>query len=178
MVIYKRRKSSRQRGSKTHGWGAMKKHRGSGNKGGAGMGGTGKKGDSKKPSIWAIPHYFGKYGFISKNTVTIMPTNISYIEEKLPLLVSQGHVKQETGKYVVVLEDLGFNKLLSNGNVTKKFVITAPYASQKAIEKIKQAGGEVTGLLPKKEKKQKTDDGRDKAKAAKADEADNDAGKE
>jgi len=40
MTVNKRKKMSRLRGSHTHGWGAKKKHRGKGNKGGAGMAGT------------------------------------------------------------------------------------------------------------------------------------------
>ena len=50
----KRSKNSRQRGSKTHGWGAMKKHRGAGHRGGRGAAGSGKRGDAKKPSIWRL----------------------------------------------------------------------------------------------------------------------------
>jgi len=62
---FKRKKVTKQRGSKTHGWGAMKKHRGAGNRGGRGMAGTGKRGDAKKPSIQKNKKYFGKYGFKS-----------------------------------------------------------------------------------------------------------------
>ena len=47
MTVNRRRKRVRQRGSKTHGWGAKKKHRGKGNRGGKGMAGSGKRADSK-----------------------------------------------------------------------------------------------------------------------------------
>ena len=43
MKMHKRRKSSRYRGSKTHGRGFKKKARGSGHRGGFGMAGTGKR---------------------------------------------------------------------------------------------------------------------------------------
>ncbi|MBT7062960.1 50S ribosomal protein L15, partial [Candidatus Woesearchaeota archaeon] len=36
MVIRKQKKSVKQRGSRTHGWGAGKKHRGAGHRGGRG----------------------------------------------------------------------------------------------------------------------------------------------
>ena len=36
-----RKKNTRQRGSHTHGWGAKKKHRGAGNRGGRGNAGSG-----------------------------------------------------------------------------------------------------------------------------------------
>ena len=83
MVTRKRGKMSRHRGSHTHGYGAMKKHRGSGNKGGKGMGGSGKRADSKKPSIWKNKDYFGKHGFVNATTKKQNTINIRDIEEKL-----------------------------------------------------------------------------------------------
>ena len=62
MVVRKRKKNSRQHGSTTHGWGAMKKHRGAGNRGGRGLAGTGKRADQMKPLHWK-ERYFGKLGF-------------------------------------------------------------------------------------------------------------------
>ena len=69
MTVNKRKKNSRQRGSQTHGWGAKKKHRSFGNRGGKGMAGSGKRADSKKPSLWK-ERYFGKIGFKSKKPVS------------------------------------------------------------------------------------------------------------
>ncbi len=151
MTVNKRKKNTRQRGSKTHGWGAKKKHRGKGHQGGAGMAGTGKRADSKKPSIWK-ERYFGKYGFVSKTPkIRINSVNVSYIEEHLTKFISSGLVKEENGFYSVELEKLGFNKLLGDGRVSMKFKIKAPYASKTAIEKVKEAGGEVIGLIEIKE---------------------------
>ena len=84
MVINKRKKNSRQRGSWTHGWGEKKKHRGAGHRGGRGRAGTGKKGDAKKPSVWKNTKYFGKFGFKKKNVKeAIKPINLRDIEIKL-----------------------------------------------------------------------------------------------
>ena len=147
MTINKRKKNTRQRGHKTHGWGAKKKHRGQGNRGGRGMAGTGKRADSKKPSIWK-EDYFGKHGFVSKTPkVKINAVNISYLEEHLNNYLSSDLIKQENGFYYVELEKLGFNKLLGDGKVSMKFKIKAPYASKTAVEKVKEAGGEVIGLV-------------------------------
>ena len=147
MTVNKRKKNTRQRGSKTHGWGAKKKHRGKGHQGGAGMAGTGKRADSKKPSIWK-EHYFGKYGFVSKTPkVKIDAVNISYIEEHFDKLLSRNLVKKENGFYFIELDKLGFNKLLGDGRVSMKFKIKTPYASKAAIEKVKEAGGEVIGVI-------------------------------
>ena len=149
MTINKRKKNDRQRGSKTHGWGAKKKHRGKGNQGGAGMAGTGKRADSKKPSIWKTD-YFGKHGFVSKTPkLKINPVNINFIEQRLDRFISNGLIKKEDGFYSVELEKIGYNKLLGDGKVSVKFKIKTPYASEKAVEKVKEAGGEVIMLIEK-----------------------------
>ena len=152
MSVNKRKKNTRQRGSMTHGWGAKKKHRGKGHQGGAGMAGTGKRADSKKPSIWKDKHYFGKHGFVSKTPkVKIKAINISELEEHAEHYVSSKLITKEKGIYIVELKKLGFNKLLGSGQVSGKFKINAPYSSFAAVEKIKEAGGEVTGLISAKE---------------------------
>lgn len=150
MTVNKRKKNTRQRGHKTHGWGAKKKHRGQGHRGGRGMAGTGKRSDAKKPSYWKEP-YFGKSGFISKTPKTkIIGVNIKFIEQHFSKFLSTKLVSSENGFYVLDLEKLGFNKLLGDGKVSMKFRIKTPYASRSAIEKVKQAGGEIIGLLESK----------------------------
>ena len=152
MTVNKRKKNTRQRGSKTHGWGAKKKHRGKGHQGGAGMAGSGKRADSKKPSIWK-ERYFGKYGFVSKTPkVKINPVNISYLEQHLNKFISNNLITKEDNTYLIDLEKLGFNKLLGDGKVSMKFKIKASYASKSAIEKVKDAGGEVIGLVKSMDK--------------------------
>ena len=147
MTVNKRKKSTRFRGHTTHGWGSMKKHRGKGHQGGAGMAGSGKRADSKKPSLWK-ERYFGKFGFVSKTPkAKIKEINISMIEKKIDAYLSSGLIKNEGGFYLVELEKLGFNKLLGEGKVSMKFKIKAPYASKSAIGKVKEAGGELTGLI-------------------------------
>ena len=154
MTVNKRSKNERQRGHKTHGWGSKKKHRGKGHQGGAGMAGTGKRADSKKPSIWKDIYYFGKYGFVSKTPkVKIKSVNIGFIEQHLGKFLSANLVKKEKDFYSVELKNLGFNKLLGDGRVSVKFKITTPYASKTAVEKVKEAGGEVVGLSEIEEKK-------------------------
>lgn len=143
MVVYKRKKSGRQRGSHTHGWGAKKKHRGAGSRGGRGLAGSGKRADQKKPSLWG-KRYFGKFGFKKKGIKKeIKPVNLIYIEENLDDLLEKKLIVKENDSYVVDIGKLGYNKLLGSGKITKKFKIMAKYASQKVIEKIKEAGGEV-----------------------------------
>jgi large subunit ribosomal protein L15 len=144
MTVNKRTKKSRQRGSWTHGWGAKKKHRGSGNKGGFGMAGTGKRADTKKPSIWKDAHYFGKWGFRQKGPKRkIIPVNLSFFEDNCEKLLGEKKIEHQNGVYIIDLAAVGFNKLLGGGVVTKKFKFKATYASQKAIDKVKEKGGDV-----------------------------------
>jgi large subunit ribosomal protein L15 len=147
MVVRKRKKDSRQRGSKTHGWGSMKKHRGAGNRGGRGMAGSGKRGDAKKPSIWKNKRYFGKYGFHKHGVVKkIVPVNLSYFEEKAEKLLADKLITKEADRYIIDAAKLGFNKVLGCVKLTKKFKITSESFSKKAVEKIKAAGGEAVEL--------------------------------
>ena len=148
MTINKRKKNSRQRGSHTHGWGAMKKHRGAGNRGGSGRAGSGKRGDSKKPSFWKNKEYFGKHGFRSRKK-KMESVNASYLEEHLNTLISRNLAKEQAGKFTVNLKDLGYGKLLSKGRLTKKIIVTCGAASKRAIQDIEAAGGRV--ILPKEE---------------------------
>jgi len=135
-----RKKNSRQRASKTHGWGSMKKHRGAGNRGGRGMAGTGKRGDAKKPVIWSNSKYFGKHGFksIHKKSPSL---NLSHLEEHKDMLIKDKKAKKD-GEFIVI--DLGKTKLLGTGKITSKFKITCDTASAKAISKVEALGGKVT----------------------------------
>jgi len=146
MSISKRKKNSRQRGSKTHGWGSMKKHRGAGNRGGRGMAGSGKRGDTIKPRLWD-KKYFGKSGFKKKNVgKKVNAASIGYLEDKLDSFLSKKLISKEGDSYIVDMGKIGFNKLLSQRKVSNKFKIKVDYASKKAVEKIKNKGGEVVLL--------------------------------
>ena len=106
------------------------------------MAGTGKRGDAFKPSIWD-EKYFGKTGFIKKSkTKELTPINISYLEAHLKRFISEKKISEENGVYVVDADALGF-KILGDGQVTKKFKITASAITNKAKEKIENAGGQV-----------------------------------
>lgn len=129
MTVNKRKKNSRQRGSMTHGWGAKKKHRGAGNRGGRGMAGSGKRADQRKPSLMKDKHYFGKHGFVNKQRKEARCINIEEL--------------QRFGTDTINLTELGFDKLLSKGKATRKYSVTVSNATAKAKEKIKKAGGTI-----------------------------------
>jgi large subunit ribosomal protein L15 len=148
MTVNRRKKSVKHRGSHTCGWGFKKKHRGAGNRGGRGMAGSGKRADQRKPSILKEygNTYFGKRGFYKHNKTIIKSVNVSYLEQHLPSLIAKKLVKEENNSYIVNLKDLGYDKLLGSGRITKKFIITAESASKKVVERVKKLGGEV--ILP------------------------------
>ena len=148
MVTLKRKKNIRMRGTKSHGYGAKKKHRGAGHRGGRGLAGSGKRSDTNKPSIWSNKKYFGKFGFTSKKKVLVgREINIKDLEDTIPTLVSLKLIEEKAGVYIIDLTKLGYTKLLSTGTPSKKLEITTFTASEKAIEKVKKQGGSVKILI-------------------------------
>jgi large subunit ribosomal protein L15 len=148
MVTNKRSKNGRCRGYTSHGFGSMKKNRGAGHRGGRGRAGTGKRGDVKKPSEWKAGNKQGKFGFKSKSQRIVFKTiNLKTIEDTIEKLVKGGFAKIQNGSYYLNLETLGYNKLLSTGKVTRKYMITTLVAVPNAIAKIQEAGGNVSTTL-------------------------------
>ncbi len=145
---HKRRKVSRMHGRKmgTHGWGARKKHKKSGHRGGTGMAGTGKRGDTKITLVTKLygHDYFGKQGITSRKTKrdTRQRINLQQIEKNL-----EKYGKKTAKGWEVNLEKY---KILGEGEVKEKLIITALEASESAIEKVKKAGGQI--ILPEKKK--------------------------
>ena len=145
-MIRRRKKVRKLRGSHTHGWGCKKKHRGGGSKGGKGMAGTGKRKDQK--FTWTIkyaPDHLGKRGFHRPRAVQYTPAtmNLSDIDENLQILLDMGIAYEEEGKIVVDVTQLGVDKVLGSGKLTRPLVIRAYYVTPRAEEKIRAVGGEV-----------------------------------
>ncbi len=135
-------KKKRQRGSHTHGGGSKKKRRGAGNRGGRGRAGTGKKGDQKKPSYWKEKK---KKGFKSLQQKKGKPDviNISQLNETLDNLKEKGLIEKENGQYQVDLKELGYGKLLGAGSPKEEYNIKVEKASDSAVEKVEDNGGNV-----------------------------------
>ena len=151
MVVNNRSKQSRARGLHTHGWGSKKKRRGTGNRGGKGMAGTGKRSDQKKPSVWKVKKYFGKYGFRNHSKPDGVTINAGALSEQIQRLAGEGLAKENKGAYDINLTSLGYTKLLGAGKVYSKMNITVAKASPKAIEGVEAAGGSVTLEEPSEE---------------------------
>lgn len=132
----RKRKSRKQRGLWSHGWGHKKKHRGKGSRGGKGMAGSGKRADTKKPTIINLygNDYFGRHGFVVPQKKHVEAINV----KDLPALMEQHHLTGE-----VNLNSLGYGKLLASGTLPHPVKVTVERASKQAIEKVKSAGGDV-----------------------------------
>ena len=138
MTVRKRKKNSRMRASLTHGWGAKKKHRSAGHKGGRGRAGSGKRGDAKKPSFWAEGRP-GKHGFISRSTFKQNAITLDQISN----MIVHEKISKKGSVYEVNLTEMGYTKLLSSGSVKHPINITVAKATEKAVAKIEAAGGSV-----------------------------------
>jgi len=135
---HKLRKTRKKRGSRTVGYGRVGQHRDQGSKG------YRKSGRHKRGWSWVQryePDYFGKNGFTSPQSLRqhVNVINVGRLDE----IVEKVSVEKEEGKLFVDLETLGFTKLLGTGRVTKPLTVKVASCSKSAVEKIKEAGGQV-----------------------------------
>jgi len=150
MVVRRTKKVRRQRGSRAHGWGVIRDHKGAGMGGGKGNAGvtthkwiqTVIRAETERRKI------IGKYGFkrpqeFMKKYNTV---NVSQLDQTIDTLVSKGRATQKGKSYQVNLSELGITKLLAQGNVVRKINITVERATDRAVSKIEGAGGKVTFL--------------------------------
>lgn len=134
MINLARKKTKKFRGSMTHGKG-KKGGRGAGLRGGRGNAGLLKH--RYMHMVKYMPDHFGKHGFkrpqgtVKKDNII----NVGKIEEIFP------------NKKDIDLEKEGFDKLLGGGKIKNSLKIKVSQASEKAINKVKEKGGEV--ILPK-----------------------------
>ena len=137
------RKTRKLRGSRNHGWGQVGQHRASGHKGGLGQSGMLKHHFSSM--LKDDPDHFG-HGSNNPPTRNIIKKWVG-VRDLDDLYLQSG--KQESGKKILDLKALGFDKLLGGGQVKNAYSIKIDQFTSKAEEKVKTAGGE----LLKKEKK-------------------------
>ena len=143
MVVHRRKKVARMRGHTTHGCGSKKKARGAGNRGGRGNAGRGKKSDHRKQMFIVRGIFLGHKGFAFHGAKKdIRSINVEDVQSRLESWLKEGKVEKKEGIYVVDGARIGFEKILGAGNVRSKLRVIAQ-CSQKAAEKIKNAGGEV-----------------------------------
>jgi large subunit ribosomal protein L15 len=136
------KRSKKFLGSRTHGRG-KKAGRGAGKRGGRGNAGLHKHKYIK--TVKYLPDHFGRHGFKRPQSVvgSKITINLFTLDEKLDKLIKDGKVKKVKNYYELNLDELGFEKILGSGTITKPVTITVKEATQKAISKIESAGGKV-----------------------------------
>jgi len=130
----KQKKVVKKRGSKTHGYGSKKKHRGAGSRGGRGMAGV-----TKHRKFWVMknaPDHLGKRGF-----KTLTQRKIASAGPKTRAINLRDIERLAKGIKEVDLAKLGYDKVLSTGTLKRSLTIKAASFSEAAKEKIKKAGG-------------------------------------
>ena len=130
MIEVVRKKTKKFRGSATHGRG-KKAGRGAGLRGGRGNAGLLKH--RYTYMVKYMPDHFGRHGFKRHTGGKKVHhcINVGQLEDKYP------------GKKEINLTKEGFQKLLGGGSVSSKVKITVPAATEKAVAKISEKGGEV-----------------------------------
>ncbi len=128
---HKLRKTRKNRGSRTQGFGRIGQHRDAGSKGFRKVG--------MHKHRWSLAanmdeKYFGKHGFHSPQSI--------HRKEKTLNLNKLAEIAQ--AQTTLNLTEMGYTKLLGSGKVTMTLEITVPAASKTAVEKIQAAGGKIT----------------------------------
>lgn len=88
---------------------------------------------------------FGKHGFHRPPTCKeyISTLNVGELDELSSFLLEMGLATEKDGAISVDLGELGFDKLLGDGRVTKKYVVSVATASASARAKIEELGGQI-----------------------------------
>ena len=133
-------KRSKYRGSRTCGGGTHKNRRGAGNRGGRGHAGINAHHFVKWYMEFGGPVY-GKDGFYNQTHETVQTMDVGIIDQIVPSLLAQGTAKQDGDSVTINAADIGIEKVLGSGKVTRKLIITAPAFSETAKAKIEKMGG-------------------------------------
>lgn len=143
MTIRTKKKTGKRRGYRTHGWGIVRTHRKSGMRGGVGK--AAPKSHHWIQTIKGMRPPIGKRGFkrpaqsIKENNVI----NVSHLEAMVSNLEKEGKITKKGTKFEINLTELGYTKLLAQGEIFTAMNITVKEASERAIKKVESAGGKV-----------------------------------
>ena len=145
-----KQKTKKFRGKRTFGGGTHKNRRGGGSRGGRGNAGT-----CKHHFVRSMQRglSFGKHGFkrplcMVRDKVIV---NVGEIDESIEQLVTEGIAEKKGDAYHINLENIGINKVLGSGRVTRPLIITASEFSPSARTKIDEAKGKAIESVEKPE---------------------------
>ncbi|MGC8644766.1 MAG: uL15m family ribosomal protein [Thermoplasmata archaeon] len=116
--------------------------RGKGKRGGSGMAGLG-----KHRWIWMVkyqPDHYGSHGFVRHaQHREERAINVGELDRSYGTLIQKGAANVENDKVHVDLGEIGYSVLLGGGQVGRPFHIKVARATERAVEKVRNAGGEV-----------------------------------
>jgi large subunit ribosomal protein L15 len=126
-----RKKAVKQRGSKTHGWGSKKKHRGAGSRGGVGRAGITKH----------MKLHFKKKGIVvgARGHTTMKQKGL---KKRVRSITLRDLGKLAAGKKEIILREHGYDKVIGTGEMKTPIRVIAKSFSVRAAEKIQAAKGE------------------------------------
>ncbi|NAS88351.1 50S ribosomal protein L15 [ANME-1 cluster archaeon AG-394-G21] len=136
-----KKRVKRIRGTRTCGGGSHKKRRGSGSRGGVGNAGAHSHHvvRSLKMGIVKGMHISNQHNRHDEGTL-----NIGILEEMLEELIREGKAEEKADGIYLDVTELGIEKILGKGKVTKKLMLTANAVTETAKGKIESAGGTVS----------------------------------
>ena len=150
MSAQRRKKVRKLRGSRTHGWGHPKKHRGKGSRGGVGKSGMGKRGQHKMSLLNSLGiKNIGSYGFKRPQGAIahVNAMNLRDLESRIDKWLKKGLASEEKGIIIIDMDKVGVTKVLGAGRVSRKLHIKADRISISAKEKIEKAGGHAEAMI-------------------------------
>jgi len=144
MVVRRQKKTRKLLGSKTRGWGAKKRHRGGGSRGGRGMAGLHKH--KVMRMIKYMPDHFGKHGFVRPGAVVkkIRTINVGDLNLLVDKLLEEKKLKKSKDGIKLNLSELGYDKLLGKGKLKHKLIVEVKLFSQKAKKELEKVGGKLS----------------------------------
>jgi large subunit ribosomal protein L15 len=94
------------------------------------------------------PEHFGKRGFKRPVAVAreLRCINLKELDQLADDWLKAGKAKRVGRKIKVNLAELGYDKLLGSGRVSRPFLVEVKQASELAVSKLKRAGGGVRKL--------------------------------
>lgn len=143
-----KQKTKKFRGKRTFGGGTHKNRRGGGSRGGRGNAGTCKHHFVRSMQRGLL---FGKHGFKRPQSVAgdKVIVNIGELDEAIEQLSSEGFAEKKGKSYHINLANIGIEKVLGSGKVTKSLFISAEEFSSVAKQKIEEAKGNAIVLSEK-----------------------------
>ena len=143
---HKLRKIRKKRGTRTCGYGQVGQHRESGSQGYR-KGGFDKH--AKTYVLKYMPNYFTYRGFTSPRSLLHKDNviNVGKLEEVIEKLSIENKMKNKDGKVFLDLVELGYDKLLATGRVSKPIIVNITSYSEGAAKKIEEAGGKIQAKI-------------------------------